>query len=99
MEQYQWADIDRDNRKNKTGPPAHFQRAPAAALEFAEAQLELLRIRSTRTALIAKIEFVETDKQELRWLLAPLRTLRTHQAATGVGKALRCRRSKDAGVC
>jgi hypothetical protein len=29
MEQYQWADIDRDDRKNKTGPPAHFQRAPA----------------------------------------------------------------------
>src|SRR5229473_7619957 len=41
-----------------------------SASDFAEAQLELSRIRATRTALIAKIEFVETDKQELRRLLA-----------------------------
>jgi len=41
-----------------------------SAAEFAEAQLELLRIRATRTALIAKLEFVETDMQELRRLLA-----------------------------
>jgi hypothetical protein len=41
-----------------------------SASEFAEAQLELVRIRSTRTALNSKIEFVETDKQELRRLLA-----------------------------
>ncbi len=41
-----------------------------SASDFAEAQLELSRIRATRTALIAKLEFVETDKQELRRLLA-----------------------------
>jgi hypothetical protein len=35
-----------------------------------EALLELLRIRATRTALIAKLEFVETDMRELRRLLA-----------------------------
>ncbi len=40
------------------------------AAEFAEAQLELSRIRATRTALIAKLEFIETDMQELRRLLA-----------------------------
>jgi hypothetical protein len=32
--------------------------------------LALSRIRSTCTALIAKIEFIETDTQELRRLLA-----------------------------
>ena len=46
------------------------QESLTTAAELAEAQLELSRIRSTRTALIAKIELVETDKQELRRLLA-----------------------------
>jgi hypothetical protein len=41
-----------------------------SASDFAEAQLELSRIRATRTALIAKLEFVETDEQKLRRLLA-----------------------------
>jgi hypothetical protein len=41
-----------------------------SAAAFAEAQLELSRIRATRTALIAKIDFLETDMQELRRLLA-----------------------------
>jgi hypothetical protein len=39
------------------------------AAEIAEAQLELSRIRATRTAMIAKI-FAETDMEELRRLLA-----------------------------
>jgi hypothetical protein len=51
------------------GKEADQERLMTAA-EFAEAQLELSRIRATRTALIAKIEFVETDMQELRRLLA-----------------------------
>src|SRR5882757_9857314 len=46
------------------------QESLTTAAECAEAQLELSRIRSTRTAWIAKIEFIETDKQELRRLLA-----------------------------
>jgi len=41
-----------------------------SASEFAEAQLELLRIRSTRTALISKIEFISLSTQELRRLVA-----------------------------
>jgi len=45
------------------------QESLTTAAEFAEAQLELVRIRSTRTALIAKIGFIETDMQELRRLL------------------------------
>ena len=40
------------------------------AAEFAEAQLELLRIRSTRTALISEIDFVNCDTHKLRRLLA-----------------------------
>lgn len=40
------------------------------AAEFAEAHLELLRIRSTRTALIAKIDFVNSDTHKLRRLVA-----------------------------
>jgi hypothetical protein len=46
------------------------QESLTTAAEVVEAQLELSRIRATRTALIAKIEFIETDKQELRRLLA-----------------------------
>jgi hypothetical protein len=38
--------------------------------EFAEAHLELLRIRSTRTALISKIDFVNCDTHKLRRLVA-----------------------------
>jgi hypothetical protein len=41
-----------------------------SAAEFAEAQLELLRIRATRTTLIAKIEFINYDTHKLRRLLA-----------------------------
>ena len=40
------------------------------AAEFAEAQVELLRIRATRTTLIGKIEFINNGTQELRRLLA-----------------------------
>jgi hypothetical protein len=46
------------------------QESLMSAAEFAEAQLELLRIRATRTALIAKIEFVNYDTHRLRRLLA-----------------------------
>jgi hypothetical protein len=46
------------------------QESLTVAAAVVEAQLQLSRIRSTRTALIAKIEFIETDKQELRRLLA-----------------------------
>jgi len=38
--------------------------------EFAEAHLELLRIRSTRTALISTIDFVKCDTHKLRRLVA-----------------------------
>ena len=46
------------------------QESLTMAAEVVEAQLELSRIRATRTAWIAKIVFVETDQQELRQLLA-----------------------------
>ena len=46
------------------------QESLTTAAEFAEAHLELLRIRSTRTALIAKIDFVKCDTQELQRLVA-----------------------------
>jgi hypothetical protein len=41
-----------------------------SASEFSEAQLELLRIRSTRTALMSKIEFIIGSTQELHRLVA-----------------------------
>ena len=46
------------------------QESLMTAAEFAEAQVELLRIRATRTALIGKIELINNDTQELRRLLA-----------------------------
>jgi len=46
------------------------QESLTTAAEFAEAQLELLRIRSTRTALISKIDFVNRDTPKLRRLVA-----------------------------
>ena len=46
------------------------QESLVSASEFARAQLELLRIRSTRTALIAKIESIKDNTHKLRRLLA-----------------------------
>ena len=46
------------------------QESLTTAAEFAEAQVELLRIRATRTTLIGKIEFINNGTQELRRLLA-----------------------------
>jgi hypothetical protein len=41
-----------------------------SAAEFAQAQLQLLRIRSTRTELISKIELYKNNTQELHHLAA-----------------------------
>jgi hypothetical protein len=51
-------------------PANRLTRSLTTAAEFAEAQLELLRIRSTRTALISKIEFINCDTHKLRHLVA-----------------------------
>jgi hypothetical protein len=42
----------------------------ASAAEFARAHLEVLRIRATRTGLLAKIDFDQYNTQELRRLVA-----------------------------
>ena len=51
------------------GEEANEDRSTSAA-EFARAQLELLRIRSTRTELMAKIEIGHDNTQELRRIMA-----------------------------
>jgi hypothetical protein len=51
------------------GEEANEDRSTSAA-EFARAQLELLRIRSTRTELMAKIEIDHDNTQKLRRIMA-----------------------------
>ena len=62
-----------------------------SAVEFATAQLELVRIRTIRTALLRAVDIGNLDTQGLQQLCIarPLRTLRPHQTAASVANVWR----------
>ena len=62
-----------------------------SAMEFATAQIELVRIRTIRTELLRVVDISHLDTQKLQQacIARPLRTLRPHQTAASVAEVWR----------